>query len=428
MKQATLASRVVHLLSRQPAVFIFVTAVLVRVLCMVVLRSWRFPDQWSFGYEIGYLGRSLVEGHGFSFMGIPTAKFPPVYPLLVAAAFATLGVYSTPAAVTLALFQSVCAALTAVCLTAVGGRFFGRKEGIIAGLIWAVYPSSVVNSVVRIWYSELSILLVFLLIVTAVSLKGPLVLRVACLGGLSGLLVITDPTMMVYSALLFLWALRKCKLTWGLIRLATVWTVVAGVVVAPWAIRNWVVLGTPGVIKSNIGLELFFGNNPYSTGGGIDKERGQALAALNEEEHAYYEGLSEKAYFDYLGKKALDWIRTHPARFVQLSAKRLWYFWGKFPSSGPEMWSRYSGVQLVWYVPIALLALYGFWHSVRRRLDFVPIWLFLVVYPISYYVTHVQLYRYRYPVEPFLILLAAIPLTIWYLRIAKRLPLTPQRL
>jgi len=236
-------------------------AVFVRVLCMVVLQSWWFPDQWSFGYEIGYLGQSLVEGHGFSFFDTPSAKYPPVYPLLVAAAFATLGVYSTPAAVALLLFQSICAAVTAVSLTIVGSRLFGRNEGIIAGLIWALYPSSVVNSVVRIWYSELSVMLVFLLIVTAISLKQlPLGLRVICLGGLSGLLMITDPTMMIYAALLFLWVLHKQKLRlreWT--RLAVVWTITAGVIVSPWAVRNWMVLGTPSIVKSNIGLELFFG-------------------------------------------------------------------------------------------------------------------------------------------------------------------------
>ena len=91
------------------------------------------------------------------------------------------------------------------------------------------------------------------------------------------------------------------------------------------------------------------------------------------------------------------------------------------------MWSRYSGVQLVWYAPIALLALYGLWHSVRRRWDFTPLWLFLLVYPLPYYVTHVQQYRYRYPVEPFLVLLAAIPVTMCYVRMAKRFALTPQR-
>lgn len=389
-----------------------------RVLCVVVLRSWRFPDQWSFGYEIGYLGRSLVEGHGFSLMGTPSAKFPPVYPLLVAAAFATLGIYSIPAAVALLLFQSVCAALTAVCLITVGSRFFGRKEGIIAGLIWAVYPGSVADSV-GIWYSELSIMLVLLLIIIADSKQFPLALRVVCLGGLSGLLAITDPTMLVYSVLLFLWMLHRCKLTRGWIRLAVVWTITAGVIASPWAVHNWLVLGTPTVIKPSFGLELFFGNNPHSTGGEIERERQQALAALNQEERAYYEGLSENAYFDYLGKKALDWIRMHPKEFVQLSAKRLWYFWGKFPSSGPEMWYRYHQVQLVWYVPIALLAVYGFWHSIRRRRDFVPIWLFLLVYPIPYYVTHVQQYRYRYAVEPFLVLLAAIPVTIWFVHMEK---------
>jgi hypothetical protein len=400
---------------------------------MVVLQSWEFPDQWSFGYEIGWLGRSLVEGHGFSFVDtasgeFPSAKFPPVYPLLVAGSFAIFGVYSKAAAIILLLFQSICAAVTGVSLVILGSRFFGRKEGIVAGLIWAFYPSSIFHSVVRIWYSEMSIMLIFLIIMTADSVKRfHLLLRVVCLGALTGFLVITDSTMMVYSALILIWMLYKLKVRlrkW--IGLAVIWVIAAGVVTSPWAIRNWLVLGTPSILKSNFGEELFLGNNPYSTGGGIDREREQAMAALNEEEHSYYRNHSEHSYFSYLKKKAFEWIRMHPSRFVQLSAKRFWYFWGKFPSSGPGIWSIYSWFQLVWYIPITLLALYGLWYSIRRQWNPVPVWLFLLVYPLPYYVTHVQLYRYRYPVEPFIVLLTAIPLTVWLGRFLEALTSTRQ--
>jgi len=425
VRPAKLVSGVVSLVSRRPIVVILVVAILVRVVTMAVLQSWRFPDQWSFGYEIGYLGRSLVQGHGFSFWGIPTAKYPPVYPLLVAATFATLGIDSTPSAVALLLFQSVCAAVAAVCLTTVGSRFFGRRVGIIAGLVWAVYPSSIVTSVVRVWYSEFSIMLFFLLLVIAdPSKRDRLALRAACLGALSGLLAITEPTMLVVAGLVFLWVMRKRKLTREWLRPALAWAIAGAVVVSPWAIRNSVVLGTPSIVKTNLGLELFFGNNPFSTGGGIDREREQALAALDEGEHTYYRDQPEDDYFNYLGRKALGWIRQHPKEFVRLSAKRVWFFWGEFPSSGPEMWSRYSRVLLVWYAPTALLAILGLWWSVRRRLDFAPVWLFLSVYPIPFYVTHVQLYRYRYPVEPFLVLLAAIPVATWCVHLAKRLTST----
>jgi hypothetical protein len=406
----------VSFLSRKSLVVIFVSALAVRVAFMVVLRSWEFPDQWYFGQELGKIGRSLAEGRGFGFWHTPTGKFPPVYPFLIGGVFIIFGVYSQAAAVILFLFQSICAAISAVCLAILGSRFLGRQEGLITGFIWAFYPSSIFHSVKCIWYSELALMLLLILIAIATSGKPVrLLYQVAYLGGLSGLLVLTDSTMVIYCALLLPWMLyvREVRLRrW--IGLAVIWVIVAGVVVSPWAIRNWKVLGSPGILKSNFGLELFLGNNSFSSGGGINEERRQAFEALNQEEHAYHRVQPESFYFSYLQDKALEWIRTHPLSFLQLTARRFWNFWGKFPSTGPGTWSRWSWLQLVWYAPLALLGLYGFWYGIRRRWQSAPIWLFLLVYPLPYYVTHVQLYRYRYPVEPFIVLLAAVPLTVWF--------------
>jgi hypothetical protein len=403
-------------LSRGYLVFVFAAALVVRVLCMLVLKSWELPNQWEFGWEIGKIGRSLVSGQGFSIGNIPTAKFPPVYPFLVSGVFLIFGVYSKAAAVVLFLFQSICAAITAVCLVVIGNRFLGRNEGIIAGLIWVFYPSSIFHSVVRVWYSELAImLLLFLIIIACTPQPYPLFPRVAGVGFVSGMLILTDSAMTIYPALLILLMLHAWKVgLWRCLGFFVIWCVAAGILVTPWGIRNYRVLGTSAILKSNFGLELFFGNNPYSTGGGIDKERNQALEALNKEEHAHYRAQSEYVYFGYLQNKALEWIRMHPLRFLQLTAKRFWYFWGKFPKGHPDIWSKRSWLQFLWYAPLAALALCGFCYSIKRRWNLMPIWLFLLVYPLPYYVTHVQLYRYRYPVEPFIVLLATIPIVAWF--------------
>jgi hypothetical protein len=190
-----------------------------------------------------------------------------------------------------------------------------------------------------------------------------------------------------------------------------IWFIAFGICVTPWGIRNYLVLDTPGILKSNFGLELFFGNNPYSTGGGIDKERYQALDALDREEFNYYKKQSEHAYYGYLQTKAVEWIKANPGKFLQLTAKRFWFYWGKFPSSGPGPLNKHSWMLLIWYAPVVLLALCSFWFYVGRKKELIPVWLFLLVYPLPFYITHVQLHRYRYPVEAFLVLLAAIPLT-----------------
>jgi hypothetical protein len=395
---------------------IFAVTILVRILCMIILQSWNFYDQWQFGWEIGKLGNSLASGLGISIDNTPIAKFPPVYPLIVGGVFAIFGIYSTASAIILFLLQSVFSAFIAVFLIILGNRFFGPKEGIIAGLVWAFYPTSILYSVKFIWYSEFVVMIILLMIIIATGPKPfSLFSKIACLGGLTGLIVMTDSTMAVYPTLLLFWMLFASKLTlkkW--IFSGIVWFIAFGICVTPWAIRNYLVLGTPGILKSNFGLELFFGNNPYSTGGGIDKERYQALDSLDREEYDYYVNLSEHAYYGYLQTQAIEWIQENPLKFVQLSAKRFWFYWGKFPSSGPGPLNKHTWKILVWYVPIALLALYGIWYCIKRGWNLVPVCLFLLVYPLPFYITHVQLHRYRYPVEVFLVLLAAVPLTICF--------------
>lgn len=201
-------------LSRKYFLTIFTTALVVRIVCMVFLQSWELPNQWQFGYEIGKIGKSLADGHGFSIANTPTAKFPPIYPVLVGGSFVIFGVYSKAAAVILFLFQSICAAFTAVFLAVLGNRFIGRKEGFIAGLIWAFYPSSIFHSVVRVWYSELTIMLLLILIIIA-TLVRPFKLfnKIALLGGVSGLLILSDSAMSIYPVLLLLWMMYARKLT-----------------------------------------------------------------------------------------------------------------------------------------------------------------------------------------------------------------------
>ena len=56
-------------------------------------------DNFGFGFEMGRIGRSIAEGHGFSspYEGDtgPSAWEPPPYPYLIGGVFKVFGVYST---------------------------------------------------------------------------------------------------------------------------------------------------------------------------------------------------------------------------------------------------------------------------------------------------------------------------------------------
>jgi hypothetical protein len=82
---------------------------------------------------------------------------------------------------------------------------------------------------------------------------------------------------------------------------------------------------------------------------------------------------------------------------------------GGHPRLGTESW-----VRLAYFGPLILLAFCGHWYGKRHWWELAPLWLFILVFPLPYYVTHVDRGRYSYPVEPLVVLLAAIPLAAWY--------------
>jgi hypothetical protein len=210
--------------------------------------------------------------------------------------------------------------------------------------------------------------------------------------------------------LLLLWML----LTRGvqpsrLVVMVAIWGITVGTVISPWIMRNWLVLGAPTLLKTNFGKELFTGNSSFSSGANDRTEMAQTFAALDQNELAQYRGQSELVYNRYLRDKALEWIWEHPFAFLSLTAHRVWYFWGWIPRLGQKSW-----LHLAYFGPLLTVALYGLVQGVRHRRQLAPIWLFLLVYPLPYYLTHVARGRYRYPVEPLVVLLAAIPLAIWF--------------
>jgi 4-amino-4-deoxy-L-arabinose transferase-like glycosyltransferase len=385
-------------------------ALLVRVAWMIIFQSWDFKHEWAFGHEMGRMGQWLAQGNGFTLDGSsPTAKFPPVYPLLVGGIFYVFGAYTKAAAVSLFLFQSVCSVLIAVCLANLGNRLFGRTTGMIAGLLWAVYPTSIFYSAVRIWYCELTLLLVLLITTIAVTISvAPTFRHVAIMGALSGLTVLTDSTMAIYLPLLLIWMLLARRVPWSrLIVSVAVWTIAAGVVTSPWIARNWAVLGSPVLLKTNLGAELFVGTATTS--------RGAIFRALDKTQVEYHREQSEVAYNRYLLSKALERIVKNPLLFVAATGLRFVQFWVVNPRLGSETF-----VRLTYFGPFLLLAFYGIYCFRKRHWQLTPIFLFLLVYPVPFYVIHVDRGRYSYPVEPFVLLLAAAAVAAWYARKVRR--------
>jgi len=165
----------------------------------------------------------------------PTAFRPPLYPALLGAFY-----WVTGAHVGVGQLVNVALGATVVVLAAMlGAHIAGYRAGVAAGIAVGVYPPLLANDVVLL--SE-PLSLVLLLAVILLLVRG----RPAWAGAGCGLLVLTRPSAQLLVVVVAAWLLWRCG--W---RAAARFGVVSIVVVAPWVVRNWVLVGTPTIVTSN---------------------------------------------------------------------------------------------------------------------------------------------------------------------------------
>jgi hypothetical protein len=201
------------------------------------------------GFQLRVAAESIVDKNGNPLLVTMKAFRAPLLPLVVAPVHWISG--GSPAA--LRLWCALLGALAAPLAFVVAARIGGVRAGWIAGLAVALWPA-------HVWLSArvLSEPLDSVLLLAAADLL--LRQRFATGGATLGLAVLCRPGGILAAGLAGLAAGRVEEKgrrlgAMGLV-LAT-----AAVVVAPWVVRNWVVLGRPMLVSSG-GVTLLGGNCP----------------------------------------------------------------------------------------------------------------------------------------------------------------------
>jgi len=179
----------------------------------------------------------------------------------------------------------------------------------------------------------------------------------------------------------------------------------------PWTVRNLAVFHELVPFRSNFGYELWLGNNARVANSWMGSA---ALidALYNSSELQRYEQLGEMAYVSEKKDEAFRFIRSHARDEVSFTALRAANFWGGtwYMAVDPS-WKKTNvkfRVILISDTLLPLLALPGLWIACRDRRDFAALaGAFLLFFPVVYYITHAHT-GYRYPLDPILILLAAL--------------------
>lgn len=289
-----------YLLSWLPV--IFCVAFLARAGFVVLHQRPLLSDE----REYTLLANNLLETHSYARNGVPTAYRPPGYPFFLAG---IMFLFGSPDVV-LRLAQAFLDSLTALFLFFLA-KPYGERSAYLASLIWTFYPPAVLYAGLLLSetiYTFLIVLSAFILLRPGITSPGYLI------GGIVlGFSTLVKPGTLVFVLLLVLFFWKRTRTPKWLASL----TVGVLFVLSPWIVRNQVIFDR-WIISSNVGLNLFIGSNPGTTGAYNSSFPPEILSAAND----------ELTLNDVAQRLALDHLRDHPTKTFLNGLKKIAVFWG----------------------------------------------------------------------------------------------------
>ena len=385
-----------------------VIAFALRLAFILLAHTYKFkPDQdnFSFGYEMGRIGRAIATGRGFAdpFDGQtgPTAWEPPLYPYLIGGVFKIAGVYTDSSALILLIVNSVFSALTCVPIFLIARKCFSEKVAVWASWAWAVLPTVMYWGSRWVWETSLAALLLSLICWLALTLEEREGVKPwIAFGLLWGVAGLTNSSLLSFLPASGFWAwYRRWKSGKSSLIGVALAALFFAATITPWLVRNYETFGKFIFIRSNFGAELRLGNGPGADGTWMS----YLHPTQDRLELQRYEQMGETAYVAERKREAIAFIRADYGRFAWLSVKRFIYYWAGRPRA-----SGFSGLaDNSVFLASSVLAFWGLGRALRKHKPGAWLFLWLILcYPAAYYIVFPHS-RYRHPIEPELAILIA---------------------
>ena len=380
----------------------------------------------------------------------------PLYPYFLGGLYALLG----RDLLMVRVIQAMVGSAAVVLLASAGERLFSRRVGLAAGLALALYAPAIFfdallqKSVLDVFLICLSIWVVSRLVDRPASARLWL-----SLGAAMGALSLTRENALALVAVAAVWSLAP-----GLPAAAVqqqpadragqpavgggrrgggnanreqssgspipdsgsrwvpllAFTLGLGMLLLPVLVRNYAVTGGFYLTTSQFGPNFYIGNNPAADGTYMALRPGRGAPEFERQdatelaERARQRSLTPGEVSSYWTEQALAYITSQPGEWLVLVGRKVALLWNRGEMLDTESQESYEEVSPVLrvlsvvghfgvVVPLALVGLIGAWPD-RRRLW--PLFALFAAYAASVVLFYVFA-RYRFPLVPFLLLLAA---------------------
>ncbi|QDU74901.1 Dolichyl-phosphate-mannose-protein mannosyltransferase [Bremerella volcania] len=415
-------------------VWLLVTIVVLGALVRLGAAVWwesRIPEgeRFFFGDSLSYevLARHLARGEDFVYGDAQVARTPG-YPLLLAPVY-WLG--EQPPTLALRLIGIVCGTLAIGLAAWIARMLFDPVAAVFAALLVAFYPGAIAMSVFILSEAPFAPLMLLNLgwLIVALRAEDPSRrMKFAALSGLAfGLAILMRPSWLMFPLFaapigLLFYPDRKQQLY-----AYTTAAVVAALVLTPWWVRNYVVIGKFVPTTLQVGASLYDGISPMATGASdmsYVPEFKRDLAAEEATLEGPLPGTFESRLDDRMKQASIDWAKQNPGSVIQLAGVKFWRYWNPL-GNDPKVIGKMDIVTALGYLPIVVTGLLAIVLFARRM------WIYcLLALPIFYFcclhMVFVSSIRYRQPPMLALAILSAGLLAGWWRmycqRIATSLP------
>ncbi len=374
---------------------------------------------------------TLVSSGTFGFLpDVPSAYTQPLYAWFLAGLYWTID----RSWLVVGLAQIAVAVGTALLVLAIGRRLASVRVGVIAAVVSTLHPYLVWHDI-HVNREILDGFLLALLVLLALAAHDRASPRLAlATGAVGGVAILSNARLLLLP--LVLAPFVAWRVLPGRRALVTVLVVAgAAVVVAPWVVRNQIVIGCATVTTDS--RALWKANNPathevLARGGWIDdvpdlpnvppwpeKAAGISVAAAK--------AVDECAQASFYQRQVLDFWRDEPGEKARLALQAIGMLWSPFPSVTADDPGQQGVSDLAQHTvePAFTLLLYAFalWGAFLAPRRFVALTAILLAYNTLAAMVFAGTTRYRTPWDFLLALLAAFALErAWALVRERRRP------
>lgn len=306
------------------------------------------------------------------------------------------------------VFNCLVGAATVGLVYLLGRRAFNEATGLIAAAAYVVYPTALLYAGDMLSEPLATFCFLIYLIASLRLAERPTWGGAAWAAFWLGYAMLTRPAFMFMLPLAALWAAWQFRDRPRALAVALAVPALSVAVLVPWAARNYRVFHTFIPFSTMGGSVLLQGNNRIVSEDPLYRGYSVWDTDLEEYRDALRSAGDEVERDRLAGRFAVQWLIDHPDRWLPMAWAKLDRAWTPFlqPHS-PRLYRL--GTLLSWGPVLAVLAV-AFPATLYDALrDRDPVWL-LHLGIFTYVITSVIFFgnsRYRYPVEPLCLILAA---------------------